>query len=1145
MRDFARFRDLFPPLRCIEDNSFRNPAWGRLWCLGRGYEGQKKRLYYCSRSIMVPLIGVVAAASVGYVFRVMRSRSNGASATEELAKAQAAEGGGNGKDNNGSGALNVEMLALVETGEKNKEADRLTSSLALGEKDPVYHDASTLPPPACENGNSVPAECISTGTTMMDCSEHHHSGKVRRLIANYGSMATTGDGKPSASRVSLERTKSQVYTATCGSNSEVGEYSGAYHPQEEVRASTESFVTLIERSVLEGDVRGSQPVTSVEWVMRNEQADKTDWWDVEDKPPQINSREEEGEEDDEYGLRCIQRRSFGRYHDDDDGAQEIDERDVVCVEETPAAASTSKAKMKSWQQRGDDAAKCGEFLRSAPESSSDMDRIRVEEILAMELLKQREIFERDAQNKVVELEEKWRRTLESERAGLLKQIVELERVIQEYNVVGEKDDDFSNTSLQDDDGDLGDEGELESVWVKRLESGSRHGCTDKPDDELGVDSEFLERALLLNRRIDFEDVNADTEEVPGWDDDEHVSGDNDVELHEEASAEDKRFGAGFLQRAMLLQHRLQHESRTADMTENSAASSTSEKENPMWGDDELIGSEATQELTELNERHIGETESRGLHIFQRAVSHKESSTEDERFSNTASVSGFSQRAMILQHRLQHKSETAEVTEHAEANNTSERKNGVWGDDDLGEVKSTQELKELSERHIDDKTESGPRLDVFHRAMLLRNRSHDEEGVNDEVVNEEDADETDDKSSTWMWDVRSDQEAEAMEQLKEALQMQKSELELEHRKVVECIREEYSGLIDQMKKEWEEKLQREIKQVRELSHQEWERRLVQKVGEGPATNLVVEMEDALKSQRLALEADHKRTVDDIREKNLEVMEAERKDWEKVRAEWEERAQSEREDYIAESKQEMEHALYLQKLILEEEHVKSSREARESELLREKEMWEAALEQEGQRVRGILQMEWEERLEEEMTSIKAHHDAETSQHLELALEAQRITLDAEYTRLMEEKKEKEDMKWMRKLELEREALLSMAKKIVAQEREKFKATLEAEWNARQAEEKVQRQQQFEQEQEREWKKLDDKIRKETVRLELRAADLDSKEIQMRQRSRDEADKLRFELAAVRSQLESVQGYQVSREALLKATENDHFDEANFRR
>ena len=1102
---------------------------------------------------MVPLIGVVAAASVGYVFRVMRSRSNGASATEELAKAQAAEGGGNDKDNNGSGAINVGMLALVETEEKNNEADRLTSSLALGEKGPVYHDASTPPPPACENGNSVPAECISTGTTMVDCSEHHHSGKVRRLIANYGSMATTGDGKPPASRVSLERTKSQVYTASCGSNSEVGEYSGAYHPQEEVRASTESFATLNERSGLEGDVRGSQPVTSVEWVMRNEQADKRDWWEVEGKPPQINSREEEeeeGEEDDEYGLRCIQRRSFGRYHDDDDGAQEIDERDVVCVEETPAAASTSKAKMKSWQQRGDAAAKCGEFLRSAPESSSDMDRIRVEEILTMELLKQRETLERNAQNQVVELEEKWRRTLESERAGLLKQIVELERVIQEYNVIGEKDDDFSSTSLQDGDGDLGGEEELESMWVKTLESGSRHGCTDKPDNELGVDSEFLERVLLLNRRIDFEDVNADTEEVLGWDDDEHVSGDNDVESHEEPSAEDERFsntasGSGFLQRAMLLQHRLQHESRTAEMTENSAANSMSEKENAMWGDDELIGSEATQELKELSERHIGEPESRGLHIFQRAISHEKSSTEDERFSNTASVSGFSQRAMLLQHRLQHESETAEVTEHAEANNASERKNGVWGDDDLSEVKATQELKELSERHIDNKTESGPGLDVFNRAMLLRDRSHDEEGVNDEVVNEENADDTDDKSSTWMWDVGSDQEAEAVEQLNEALQMQKSVLELEHRKVVECIREEYSGLIDQMKKEWEEKLQSEIKQVRETTHQEWERRLVQEVGEGPATNLVVEMEDALKSQRLALEADHKRMVDDIREKNLKIMEAERKDWEKVRAEWEERAQIEREDYIAESKQEMEHALYLQKLILEEEHVKSSREARENELLREKEMWEAALEQEGQRVRGILQMEWEERLEEEMTSIKAHHDAETSQHLELALEAQRITLDAEYTRLMEEKKEKEDMKWMRKLELERDALLSMAKKVVAQEREKFKATLEAEWNARQAEEKVQRQQQFEQEQEREWKKLEDKIRKETVRLELRAADLDTKEIQMQQRSRDEAEKLWFELAAVRSQLESVQGYQVSREALLKATENDHFDEANFRR
>lgn len=39
--DLLRFLvKFFPLLVCVREEFFRNSAWGRLWCVGRGYEVQ-------------------------------------------------------------------------------------------------------------------------------------------------------------------------------------------------------------------------------------------------------------------------------------------------------------------------------------------------------------------------------------------------------------------------------------------------------------------------------------------------------------------------------------------------------------------------------------------------------------------------------------------------------------------------------------------------------------------------------------------------------------------------------------------------------------------------------------------------------------------------------------------------------------------------------------------------------------------------------------------------------------------------------------------------------------------------------------------------------------------------------------------------
>jgi hypothetical protein len=121
-----------------------------------------------------------------------------------------------------------------------------------------------------------------------------------------------------------------------------------------------------------------------------------------------------------------------------------------------------------------------------------------------------------------------------------------------------------------------------------------------------------------------------------------------------------------------------------------------------------------------------------------------------------------------------------------------------------------------------------------------------------------------------------------------------------------------------------------------------------------------------------------------------------------------------------------------------------------------------------------------------------------------------------------REKEDRKWMQKLLMEREGLLAMAKTVLAQERENWRVSQEAEWRIMLAKERVQWEESEQQkDMDENQKNVDACVKKETARLvELHSANLESKEMQLHQAT-EEVAHLRAELAVVRHQLEALQG------------------------
>jgi hypothetical protein len=146
-----------------------------------------------------------------------------------------------------------------------------------------------------------------------------------------------------------------------------------------------------------------------------------------------------------------------------------------------------------------------------------------------------------------------------------------------------------------------------------------------------------------------------------------------------------------------------------------------------------------------------------------------------------------------------------------------------------------------------------------------------------------------------------------------------------------------------------------------------------------------------------------------------------------------------------KEEMQRALEAQKLGLEEMWQK--------QLENKQKQWEEMQAREMEQVCRSLQFEWEGRMHREIAADRVRHEMELGRHFKLALEAQTLRLEEDYAQQLEEMREKEDRKWMQKLLMEREALLAMAKTVLAQERETWRVSQEAEWRIMLAKERVQ--------------------------------------------------------------------------------------------
>jgi hypothetical protein len=231
-------------------------------------------------------------------------------------------------------------------------------------------------------------------------------------------------------------------------------------------------------------------------------------------------------------------------------------------------------------------------------------------------------------------------------------------------------------------------------------------------------------------------------------------------------------------------------------------------------------------------------------------------------------------------------------------------------------------------------------------------------------------------------------------------------------------------------------------------------------------------------------------------------------------WEERLQQERDVANVKHKEEMQGALEAQKLELEEMWQK--------QLENKQKQWEEMQAREMEQVCRSLQFEWEGRMHREIASDRVRHEVELGRRFKLALEAQTLRLGEDYAQQLEEMREKEDRKWMQKLLMEREGLLAMAKTVLAQERENWRVSQEAEWRIMLAKERVQWEESEQQkDMDENQKNVDACVKKETARLvELHSANLESKEMQLHQAT-EEVAHLRAELAVVRHQLEALQG------------------------
>ncbi len=231
-------------------------------------------------------------------------------------------------------------------------------------------------------------------------------------------------------------------------------------------------------------------------------------------------------------------------------------------------------------------------------------------------------------------------------------------------------------------------------------------------------------------------------------------------------------------------------------------------------------------------------------------------------------------------------------------------------------------------------------------------------------------------------------------------------------------------------------------------------------------------------------------------------------------WEERLQQERDVANVKHKEEMQRALEAQKLELEEMWQK--------QLENKQKQWEEMQAREMEQVCRLLQFEWEGRMHREIAADRVRHEVELGRHFKLALEAQTLRLEEDYAQQLEEIREKEDRKWMQKLLMEREALLAMAKTVLAQERENWRVSQEAEWRIMLAKERVQWEESEQQkDMDQNQKNVDACVKKETARLvELHSANLESKEMQLHQ-AKEEVAHLRAELAVVHHQLEALQG------------------------